>query len=164
MLDYVERWHAKYIIGDAIPPIGHTAEAARYLQEIYPDDNRPSLREADEAETALLNEYVGVRIEQARIVERRAEMETRIKAAIADCEGLTWDEGKFTWRKTKDGKKVLWEGMARGLLNEYVKDEAKRAELEDFYSIPVPGYRKIRLDHPAVGKRARHEQLEEVEA
>lgn len=162
MLARVEEWHARYILGNEIPPLGRTPEAAQWLARLYPDDNRPNMREADEAEIAVLTEYVNVRVAEKELEGRRAELETQLKAAIRDHEGLEWPEGKFTWRKTKDGHKTDWESMSLGLLHEFIKDEPAREERINFYTRPIPGYRKIRLDHPAVRKGAH--QKEEVAA
>jgi predicted phage-related endonuclease len=158
MLARVEEWHARYILGDEVPPIDSSPEARRWLQEVYPTHRRPDLREADPDEVDRLNQYVSLRVLQRELKAKQVELETAFKAAIKDREGLEWEEGKFTWRRTKDGKKTEWESMARGLLNQFVLTDEERADLLDFYTHPVPGYRKIRIDHPALRKGAQDEE------
>jgi putative phage-type endonuclease len=147
MLLRISEWHQRYILGDDRPEMGSSPAAARWLQTTFPRHKRPDLRYATEAEILMLTEYAQVRFEQAALKEHREKLENLIKAAIADKEGLVWPNGKFTWRRIKDSTVTDWESMARGLLNEYVKDKDKREELEQFYTRPKPGYRKIRFEH-----------------
>jgi predicted phage-related endonuclease len=162
MLDYIARWHAKYILGDDIPPMGRTREAAAYLQRMFPNDNRPSVRAADAAEIELLNSYVQLRLAEKRMKGERTEMETAIKAAIKDCEGLRWEEGTFTWRRTKDSEETNWEALAHGLLVKHVPDPEELKTLLSIHTNTKPGYRKIRIDHPLLRKGA--EEREEAAA
>jgi predicted phage-related endonuclease len=147
MLMRVWEWHQRFIIGDERPDMGASPAAAAWLQATFPHHKRPDLRYATPEEIAVLTDYAELRFEQKAIEERRTVLENLIKAAIGAQEGLVWPNGKFTWRRIKDSQAVKWEDLALGLLNEYVKDEEKRQELMDFYTIPKPGYRKIRFEH-----------------
>ena len=158
MLARVEEWHARYILGDDIPPIDTSDEAQRWLQEVYPTHKRPDLREADAAEVMLLNDYVALRVEQKALKSRQAEMETALKAAIRDREGLEWSEGRFTWRKTKDGEEIDWQSIAIHLMYNLVEKPEEREALLTEYTHPKPGFRKIRIDHPALRKGANEEE------
>lgn len=157
MLARVEEWHARYILGDEIPPLDSSDESRRWLQEVYPTHKRPDIREADEDEANLLDEYVAVRVQQKCLRAQQVEMETLLKAAIKDREGLEWEAGRFTWRKTKDGEEIDWESMATGLLYGLV-DDAQRADVLAQYTHPKPGVRRIRIDHPALRKGANDEE------
>jgi predicted phage-related endonuclease len=156
MLEHVERWHAKYILGDAIPPLGRSADAARWLQRMYPNHKRPDLREAEFGEVAMLENYVHLRLTEKLLKATKFEMETALKAAIKDREGLTWlnGEAKFTWRKTKDGEETDWESLALGLLYGLVKDEKERAQKLADHTTPKIGERRLRIEHPALRKGA----------
>lgn len=158
MLAQVEAWHAKYILGDEVPPYGRSPDAAAWLQKIYPDDHRPNMRAADEQEAALLSEYVELRVMQKVMKARQAEMETALKAAIKSNEGLEWPEGKFTWRKAKDRDRTDWQSLAIALLYNFVKDEAERAKHIADHTYPQLGLRRIRVDHPALRKPASDEE------
>jgi hypothetical protein len=77
-----------------------------------------------------------------------------LREAVGGREGITWNRGRFTWRKTKDTTQTDWESMSLGLLNEHLKDPAKQEELIDFYTRPKPGIRKIYLrDEKARGQQ-----------
>lgn len=158
MLERVREWHARYIVGDEVPPLDSSDEARRWLQEVYPTHKRPDLREADEAEVQLLNEYVTVRLAQRSLKAQQVQMETALKAAVKDREGLVWADGKFTWRKTKDGEETDWQSLATGLLYGCIKDDQARADMLASYTAPKPGYRKVRIDHPSLRKGAHDEE------
>ena len=154
ILARAEEWYRRYLLGDERPPLGNSETAAAWLQAAYPRHKRPDMREANEAETDLLNEYLDVRIAQKKLKAQRDKLEIEIKAAIQDREGLTWDEGRFTWRRTRDGKKIRWENMARGLANQFLATEKEREDLIEFYTDITQGYRKIRIDHPSLAGAA----------
>jgi predicted phage-related endonuclease len=146
MLARVEEWYVRYIVGDERPPLGGNADAARWLKQMYPVHKRPDLRWASDDEVRALQEYVKVRVEQKELARRRAALEIFLKSSIAEREGLEWDEGRFTWRRTKDGTWVDWESMALALLHSFIKPES-RAEVEAQYTHVKEGVRRIYCDH-----------------
>jgi predicted phage-related endonuclease len=150
MLARVEEWHTRYILGDERPPLDNSYEAQRWLQEVYPMHKRPDMRDATPEEALLLDDYVALRVAQKAMKVRQAEMETALKAAVADREGIEFDEGRFTWRRTKDSQWIDWQSLANGLLYGFIADQQKRDEKLAEYTHPKPGYRKIRIDHPAL--------------
>lgn len=147
MLARVKEWWELYIQGDQRPPIGGNEDAARWLKQMYPDVKRPDLVQASPEEVALLTEYVQLRVQQKGLSDRQEVLETFFKSIIQDHEGLQWSEGRFTWKKSKDSQKVQWENMARGLMQNYVKDEETRAAMTALYTVPKPGSRRIWCDH-----------------
>jgi predicted phage-related endonuclease len=159
MLARVEEWYQRYLVGNDRPPIGSSEEASRWLQQTYPAHKRPDLRWAVPEEIEILERYVQVRLAQKALSAEQDALETQIKDAIKDREGLQWDEGIFTWRKTKDGVKVDYKSMAIGLLHA-VKDPEARAELLALYTTPKPGTRRIRIDHDAL--RSQQQETEEA--
>ncbi len=147
MLERVEEWYCRYILGNERPPIGNSDEAARWLQQAYPTHKRPDLRTATPEEVEALTHYVQVRLAQKALQAERGALEIQIKEWIADREGLEWEDGVFTWRKTKDGETTDWKSMAIALLHNFIKEpEARTAVLAD-YTKPKPGTRRIRIDH-----------------
>jgi predicted phage-related endonuclease len=143
MLARVEEFYQRFIAGDEMPPIGGSETAAIWLQQAFPMHKRPDLRDATEDEIVLMTEYAGVRVMESELKRTRKELENNIKLAIADREGLIWEHGKFTWRKTKDTPKTNWESIARGLMFEYVKDESLRTTLLEMHTRVKPGPRRI---------------------
>jgi predicted phage-related endonuclease len=153
MLARVEEWYVRYILGDERPPMGGNEDAARWLKQMYPRHTL-DLRHASAEEITMLTEWVSVCVEQRDLKRRRGLLETYLKSAIEDHEGLLWPEGKFTWRKTKDGVRVDWESMALALLQQHVSDDAERERIERFYTLPKPGVRRIYCDHDALRNKA----------
>jgi len=151
-----EFW-SRYIVGDEELPIDDPEAATRYLQWRYPTHRRPDLRIASVKEAALLDEYAQVRRELGPLTSRRKLLEAGITSAIKDSEGLVWEGGKFTWRRTKDSTVTDWKSMALGLRNEQTKDPEKRAEILNFYTRPKPGERRIYF------KAANFEEGEDVD-
>ena len=90
-----------------------------------------------------MDEYADVRLLRQDAKEQCDKMENQIKLAIGNREGLEWPGGNFTWRKTKDGEKVNWESLARGLLNE--KDAELQKTLLGIHTEPKPGERRMRF-------------------
>jgi predicted phage-related endonuclease len=138
-----EEWHRRYIVGDEVPPITGSKAASEWLQQAFPVHSRPDMRVATDEEVALLEEYAGVRQDQIEATDRRKEMENQIKLAIADREGLVWDGGKFTWRRTSDRKIIDWKSLATYMLNTRIREEEEREALRQEYTETEPGYRRI---------------------
>ena len=147
MLARVEEWYTRYLLGDERPPMGGNEDAALWLKQMYPRHKRPDLRDATAEEVAMLTDYVQVRVQQKALQRRRAELEIYLKDAIANREGLEWPEGRFTWRRTKDGTWVDWQSMALGLLHEHVTDADERQRIEKFYTHTKEGVRRILCSH-----------------
>jgi hypothetical protein len=132
--------------------MGNSPVASVWLQQAFPSHKRPDLRQPTREEMAMLEEYTRVRLHQKQyaietkpIEEARERLENAIKLAIGTREGLIWDTGKFTWRKTKDKPVTDWQLMALGLMNEFMPDKDKRKELTEFYTRIEEGSRRIRF-------------------
>jgi predicted phage-related endonuclease len=138
----------RFIAGDEELPLDGSADAAAWLQNRYPTHKRPDLREATRQEAALLEEYVDVRICAKQLEERRNTLENQLKNAIANREGLRWDGGRFTWRKSKDSRITDWESMAIGLRQKFIADQKDRDEWERFYTRTKESSRRIYLKSP----------------
>src|SRR5215831_19132157 len=82
MLKQVEAWHARYVLGNEIPPPDGADDTDRWLQAAYPNHKRPDLRQADAAEIDLLEAYVDLRVDQRAAKNRQDELERLLKAAI----------------------------------------------------------------------------------
>lgn len=145
-----EFWHRHVDPGDEELPVDDPDAADQYLQWRYPTHRRPDLRVANDAEIAMLNEYTEVRQQADLLNARRKILEAGIKGAIKDSEGLTFPDGKFTWRRTKDSTVTNWAEMSLGLLHVHESDPAKREAIIDFYTRPKPGTRRIRFTHKAL--------------
>ena len=156
MLEYVAKWHERFILGDEHPPIGGSAAAHAYLQRAFPKHKRPDMRPATDQETVWLDALAQARIAQEYYTAERSRLEAQIKEAIAEREGLTFPRGKFTWRRCKDSVGTNWEPMALALLTSFVPEEERQA-LYKRYEVITEGSRRIRFSHDAL-KEAKEEQ------
>src|SRR5882672_617530 len=138
-----EEWHRRYVVGDEVPPISGSETSSAWLQQAFPHDHRPDMRDATDAEIAYLEEYALARIDQQEATERRGEMENQIKLAIGDREGLQWPGGKFTWRRTKDQEKINWKALGTYLLNTRIREEQEREAMRVEYTNTKAGVRRI---------------------
>ena len=153
MLQRAEEWWQRYIVGDEQPGIDDSDAAGRWLVAAYPAHRPNSIREATEEEAQLLRHYIIVRIAAAKLEATRKAQEVAIKQAIADGEGLRWDESNlFTWRKSKDSSGTDWEAMATALLYNFVKEPEARQELYERFAITKQGTRRINVSHPMLKK------------
>ena len=116
MLEREREWVERYIVRGEHPPLEHSEDAKRWLLKSFPTHKRPDLRPAEGKEIDLLEEYVSLRIREKLLEGRKDELETNLKAAIKDREGLEWDDGRFTWRTRKGKTSTNWEAVARGLM------------------------------------------------
>jgi predicted phage-related endonuclease len=143
ILDHAEQIWRRYFMVKEPPPIDGSKMASAWLQQAYPKHKRPDIRPATDAEIALLTEYGQLRADQKVLAKARAKLENQLKDAIQDREGLQWEHGRFTWRRTKDSTWVDWQSMAVGLRTFYIKDEESRAALTETYTHAKPGTRRI---------------------
>jgi predicted phage-related endonuclease len=144
IMEEAERVWAKYFETREAPPIGGSRTSAAWLQQTYPKERRrPDMRLATGEEIDQLRRYGRLRASQKGMEATRREMENWIKNAIQDREGLQWEGGKFTWRRTKDSHPVGWQAMALALMTNFIKDDETRQRLMAEYTGTEPGTRRI---------------------
>jgi predicted phage-related endonuclease len=151
MLAKCEEFYRRYLIGDETPPIIQPGAAVdRYLQHAFPTHKRPDIREATEEEAGALEEYAQIRIDYKELEGMKKRAEMLFKLAIAHQEGLQWENGKITWRLTKDKTVTRWEGMALALLNAHVKDPEVRAQVLADHQYTKTGGRRLRFEYDGI--------------
>jgi predicted phage-related endonuclease len=143
ILDHAERLWRRHFEAKEPPPIGGNKISSDWLQRKWPSHRRPDIRPATDEEVEILTTYGQVRAEQDVLKKKRAKLENQLKDAIKDREGLEWEHGRFTWRRTKDSTWVDWESMAIGLRTFYIKDEEARLKITEDYTHTKPGSRRI---------------------
>lgn len=143
MLEREREWVERFLVRGEHPPIQHSEMAKDWLLRMYPRHKKPDLRPADEQEISLLEKYVDTRLQKDAAEDRCDELETTLKAAIGEREGLTWADGRFTWRMCKGRTVTNWEAIARGLLK--LVDEETQKHLLDVQTYTKPGTRRIGL-------------------
>jgi predicted phage-related endonuclease len=138
-----ETFWRQHILTKVEPPISGSEAARQYLRHRYPRE-REKLRPATEEEVELLDQYAELRGLLKLGGARRKTMENQITQAIGDHEGLEWDRGKLTWKRTKDRRFVNWEGLAKSQIRTYSEQEQKDFIQE--YTLAKPGYRRIHFN------------------
>ena len=144
LLEREREWVERYLVRGERPPLEHSEGAKQWLLKTFPSHKRPDLRPAAPEEITLLEEYVDVRIKEKLAEGRKDELETLLKLAIADREGLEWDGGRFTWRTRRGKTETNWKAIALPLLK-LVEDEEKRTTLLALHTRTAPGTRAIGL-------------------
>lgn len=165
MLDRAEEWWKRYLVGDGRPPIDGSDESRRWLQKTYPAHKHPDMRDATAQEAEWLEQYVVTRLAQRQLKEQSNLLESLIKDAIKDREGLNWGDFRhaFTWRKTRDTAYTDWKSMAIALLHNFVKDAGQRGALEAQYARAKLGTRRIHINHPMLNRARRGVEQESEE-
>jgi predicted phage-related endonuclease len=138
-----ETFWRQHILAKVEPPISGSEAARQYLRQRYPRQ-REKLRPATAEETELLDRYAELRGLLKQGAVRRKALENQIAQAIGDNEGLEWERGKFTWKRTKDRRFVNWEGLAKSQIATYSEQDQK--DLVKQYTLTKDGYRRIHFN------------------
>jgi putative phage-type endonuclease len=114
LLEEGDRFWRDNVLPRVAPPMGNSPAVAEYLKQRFPR-NVAAIRQATDEEMALVSEYLPARTDHALLGDRLAALENRIKAAIGDADGFTFQGGKITWTKDRDTTGTDWEAVAREL-------------------------------------------------
>jgi predicted phage-related endonuclease len=115
MLELVDKWYRRYLLGDEIPPPSGSEESTQWLQRQFPRPKRADLRPAEPDEVEMLEELIDCRVAEASCTKRRDQLENLLRGSIAEDSGIKWDGGTITWRKNKDSEKTDWKDLAIAL-------------------------------------------------
>jgi predicted phage-related endonuclease len=140
MLARAEEFWKRHIIGDEQPPIGDSDESARYLRERFPR-NMFDIRDASPDEIVTLENYAIARMDRDAAQDEINLLENQIKLAVGNADGLTWPNGKFTWKRTKDSTRTDWEALAGSLMSSL--NDQERAIHKAAFAEVRPGVRRI---------------------
>ena len=132
-----------HVLAGVEPPLSGSESARQYLRSRYPRHTE-KIRLATAEEIEVLDRYAELRALLKQGAERRKTLENQITAAIGDAEGLKWDGGKFTWKRTKDSHPINWEGLAKSQL--CLRTEEEQRDLVSQYTTTKPGHRRINFD------------------
>lgn len=140
LLEEGEEFWQRHILGKVEPAISGSDRARQYLRRRYPRE-REKLRRATPMEAELLVAYANLRVLLDAGDERKRELENQITESIGDAEGLEWERGKFTWKRTRDKTVISWDELAKSQLIGF--DAEQQRELIDQYTHTEPGVRRI---------------------
>lgn len=140
LLREAERFSLEHLMAGVEPPLEYSEAAEEYIRKRFPRE-REKIREAGEREILMLDEYASVRADLAPLAKRKKTLELELKKAVGDAAGLSWERGKFTWKKTKDGIETRWEDLARSRIEPLPEEE--RLALVAQYTGTKAGVRRI---------------------
>ena len=132
LLRNVEDFWFNSVLKQVPPAIGRSEEAEAYIRKRFPRQVTP-LREATEAEEALVSEFAKLKAQKKEIETAHEEAANALKVSIGDAEGFLSRLGKVTWKKDKDSVGPDWQAIARALS---VYLTAAREIAESAYTVP----------------------------
>lgn len=104
----------RYVLNEEAPPLDSGDGSKKYLASFFPKNNGNIIQAtADISDVARELNHVRTQAEQLEI--RKAELENKIKYAIANNDGISDRTFKATWKSTKESEKTDWEKLARSL-------------------------------------------------
>lgn len=131
LLEEAEEFWRMYIMSNTEPPISGSDRAREYLRKKFPV-HKKTLRPPNEAEIELLQQYAELRDLLDQATDHRKALENQITQSIGDAEGLDWEKGRFTWKRTKDRMLTDWKKLSQD-----------HKELVQQYTRIEPGCRRI---------------------
>lgn len=96
-----DRFWVDHVLTRKPPPPDASDRAAEALGRIYPKIARPVLEEASDEEVAWMRRYLQLNAELAVLEQEKDLLANRLRANIADAEGLRNHELKATWTPQK---------------------------------------------------------------
>jgi hypothetical protein len=105
MLDDVEAWWAKHIVGKEIPPLDASAGCRGHLKRKW--KVRGEVREASAVEAQLMSELKAARMAHNAASDAYDIARRRVENAIQDAAGLISPLGVVTWKARQDGVRVF---------------------------------------------------------
>lgn len=140
-----EFWH-RYLVGDERPPMSASEACRAWLQRTFPRETAP-VREATEDEISLLNYYAQLRADQDELQDERDKLESVLKQRLGDDAGMNFEGGHFTWRRSKDAQIMDWQSLAI-TLERFVTDREQLAQIKADHTRTREGTRRIHFSHP----------------
>jgi putative phage-type endonuclease len=112
LLERCEAFWRTNVLGGQMPTLDGSDSAARYIAKQFPKNVQP-LRTATAEELELAQRLATARAATAAAEREQTEVETLLKAAIGDAEGLDLGAlGKITWKSSKPRETTDWKAVA----------------------------------------------------
>ena len=114
LLDAVEAWWDRYIVGGERPAMDGSDAAAEYLARLFPKHERDMLRAETEGAIALVRDVVTLHAERKAAEEAFEVAKQNLQMVIGDAAGIECPGlGRVTWKKANGSLKTEWESVAR---------------------------------------------------
>lgn len=110
LLDIGAKFWRDHVEARVPPPVDGSDGARRMLAKLYPRNTGP-VKKADNDVERIVRELRALDAVDAK----RTELENKLRAAIADADGMTGDGWSVTYRADKNGKRALrWKNKGNG--------------------------------------------------
>lgn len=118
ILEGVEAWWTRHIIGDEQPELGGP-NVHEYLAKKFAQKNKEILKfEASSPVNEKLLELASAQRSLKEAEEEKSALQAFLKNAIGEAYGLEAPAGRVTWGTNKDSEKVDWEAVARAVADD----------------------------------------------
>jgi len=122
------------------PSLDQAKRLSEYVKERFPLDKEP-LRQAEDDELPAL-EILRECHDLSKIAKTRLEVaKVGVQMMIGEAAGIEYEDGKVTWKKTKDQEKTNWEGVATEQAAFVPADDHERIVRE--HTTTTPGSRRF---------------------
>jgi putative phage-type endonuclease len=101
----------KYVVTDTPPPMTASKDVSDYLKRQYPN-HTDMLPVATDEQAVIYDEYWHHRKAAELAGEEAERLKNVLKFQIGDTAGLVFENGRLTWKRSKDGTKIDWKGVA----------------------------------------------------
>ena len=142
VLERLEDWYKKYILGNQEPPFDGSKAYANYLVSKFPRNEKP-LKQADATADVFIHRLQGAKEIIASMEDEELTIINHLKAFIGDSEGVEGQSGRITWRAAKDSIVTDWEGMAKDLLKHTIIDNDRIERIIKDWSSMKAGSRRF---------------------
>lgn len=174
LYEIAERFMVDHVFARVAPPPDASDRYREYLSKVFPAQKADALVTigADDPLLSDLEYFARLKAAAKPIKKLTTLLENRLKSRVGDNTGLIGEFGKITWKRTRDGQAVDWQGIANdalqvaGLVVQTLPLGDQRAELEKRLQGLVashtkvrPGYRRLHCTW-APGLQAAVENLE----
>lgn len=142
LLEEGERFWTKHVLAKVPPPMDGSSAAAWYVQKRFPK-NVVDVRDATEAERALLIRLRDARSGFDQAEDTRDAVENEIKLAIGESAGLRCAEGVATWKGSKARRKTDWPAVLGEILAAHPEQRAAIEAAVNKHTAEEPGSRRF---------------------
>ena len=133
-----EQWWERYIIDNEQPPIINTPLSLNWLEQKYLNNNG-EMAEATAEHIELAEQYALLRDKLGRLKQEEKDIESRLKLATGENDGIQSRDFRFTWKKIKDKTTTDYK-LACEMAN-------VSPTIINTCTTKIPGYRKIHFKH-----------------
>ena len=147
LLDGCERFWRDHVVAGVEPTPTPNGVAREYMLARWPKNNGQMLTTMDDATREVIADLLAARKEIKPLKDRAEAATLFLQTIIGSYDGLQIDDdNKITWRKSKDGEEVDWQGAMREILTHFKltdKQISEASKIIDKYRVPKEGSRRF---------------------